>query len=97
MRPVLGLLFLIVLLWQGIAPVVSSGIDACSEDGCSPTTCGQTCPTCACTLYRDRIAPQDVSTLVSLEPLDGAPPAGETILPVSYPHDILHVPKTLTA
>lgn len=95
MRLILGLLVLLVLVWQGIAPAVSFGIDACSEDGCNPATCGQTCPACACTLDRDRIAPQSVSVLVSLEPLDAAPPAGVTIPPVSFPQDILHVPKAL--
>lgn len=93
MREVLGLLFLAILLSQGIAPLVPLGADDCSDDGCTPMTCSQTCPTCVCTLDRDRIAPQAFSARTALEPLHAAPITGDLIPPVSFPQEILKVPK----
>lgn len=97
MRQILGVLFLAILLSQGLAPFLPLQMDTCTDDGCTPASCAQICPACVCALDRDRIAPQTFTALASLEPLDAAPHVGDPIPPVSFTRDILHVPKAPVA
>ena len=97
MRSVMRLLFLILLLSQGLAPLLPLEADACSEDGCTPTGCAQTCPACSCSMNRDRIAPQTIAILPAFQMLCRTFDPGDPIPPPSRAQDILHVPKASLA
>ena len=97
MRQILGLLLLTLVLTPGLAPLLPWGVDACSDDGCSPVTCSQVCPACVCALDRDRIAPQITSSLQALDPLLETPHARDVAPPLPCAQEILHVPKATLA
>lgn len=93
MRRLLPFLLVSLLLGQGLAALLPQGADDCTDAGCTPVNCSQTCPTCVCTIDRDRLAPSFVSALPLLEPLREAPHGASFIMPQPHAQDILHVPK----
>lgn len=97
MRQIVGLLLLTLLLSSGLAPLLPRGLDACSDDGCTPVTCSQVCPACVCAFDRDRIAPPTTSSLPVLDPLLETPHTRDVARPQPCAQEILHVPKATLA
>jgi hypothetical protein len=97
MRRLLSLLFVSLLLGQGLAALLPQDADDCTDAGCTPVNCSQACPTCVCAIDRDRLAPSFVCAIPLPEPLREAPHGGSFIPPQPRAREILHVPKPYIA
>ena len=94
MRRLLPLLLVSLLLGHGLAEFLPQGADRCTDADCTPVSCSQVCPTCACTIDRDRLAPSIASAMpLLLEPLLETPHGASFIAPQPRARDIMHVPK----
>lgn len=93
MRRLLPLLLVSVLLGHGLAGFLPRSADECTDADCTPISCSQVCPKCACSVDRDRLTPSLAAALPPLEPILETPHGANFIAPQPRARDILHVPK----
>ena len=97
MRRLLPIVLISLLLGQGLAVSLPNGADGCTVGGCTPVNCSTDCPTCFCTIDRDRLAPQLISAVPPLEPDMASLHSSSFCAPQPRAREILHVPKASLA